>query len=74
MYFGGDDLLDAGAVEMDPERRREIYEEWEMKFMTDLPSIPLFHADNMAVTKPYVQNWEHDQYRHHWLLETDLSE
>ncbi len=72
MYYDGDDLLDAAAIEMDPERRRELYEEWEMRFMTDLPSIPIFHSDTMAVTKPHVENWEHDQYRHHWLLETDL--
>jgi peptide/nickel transport system substrate-binding protein len=44
-----DALLEAGRRELDREKRRRIYAEVQRILATDLPVVPLWHEDNVAI-------------------------
>ncbi|MBI4161175.1 MAG: ABC transporter substrate-binding protein [Acidobacteria bacterium] len=44
-------LLEAGARETDPSRRREVYSRVQKVLAEDLPEFPLWHRDEIAVVK-----------------------
>jgi peptide/nickel transport system substrate-binding protein len=53
-----DALLDAGRRELDPARRRTVYSEVQRLLAEDLPVIPLWHVDNVAVLRSEVRDFQ----------------
>jgi peptide/nickel transport system substrate-binding protein len=53
-----DRLLDAGRREMDRARRIAIYGEVQRILARDLPVVPLWHEDNLAVMRRQVRGFE----------------
>lgn len=53
-----DALLEEARTEPDAARRLDLYRQAERLIINDAPFIPLFHSKNVAVVKPYVQNYE----------------
>jgi ABC-type transport system substrate-binding protein len=53
-----DRLLAQAAVEQDPARRMELYQEVEQRLVTDAPIMPLNHGISYSLTKPYVKGLE----------------
>ena len=52
-----DALLLAGRREMDRARRRAIYGELQRLLATDLPYVPLWHDDNIALLSDRLSGW-----------------
>jgi peptide/nickel transport system substrate-binding protein len=52
-----DALLDAGEREPDRARRREIYVQVQRILSRDLPVLPMWHEDNVAVMRAQVQGY-----------------
>lgn len=53
-----DRLMEAGRHELDRDRRKEIYAELQALMARDLPVIPLWHEDNVAVLNRDVVGFE----------------
>jgi oligopeptide transport system substrate-binding protein len=52
-----DALLEEARTEQDQATRLELYQQAEEIIVQDAPWIPLFHARNNALIKPYVQDY-----------------
>lgn len=50
-----DRLLEAARVELDHDKRMQLYQEIERMIVEDAPWIPLFHNAEYWLTKPYVK-------------------
>jgi len=53
-----DELIDAGASEPDPEKRREIYYEMQRLIYEDAPSVFLYVPQEIEAASARVHNWE----------------
>jgi peptide/nickel transport system substrate-binding protein len=54
-----DDLLDRGANTAEPEARKEIYDEFQMQFMEEMPVVTLYWPLRLAAVNNRVQNARH---------------
>jgi peptide/nickel transport system substrate-binding protein len=54
-----DDLLDRGANTAEPEARKEIYDEFQMQFMEEMPVVALYWPLRLAAINNRVQNARH---------------
>lgn len=52
-----DALLDAGQREMDRARRKDVYRQVQAMLLRDLPMLPLWHPDNVVVTRREVTGY-----------------
>jgi peptide/nickel transport system substrate-binding protein len=52
-----DRLVDAGRAELDPAKRTQIYAEAQRIVSDELPIIPLWHEDNVALTNVQLQGY-----------------
>lgn len=52
-----DALVDAAALQLDPNRRQELMQQAEAIFLTDQPAIPLYHYVGKRLVKPYVKGF-----------------
>lgn len=52
-----DALVEAGRVELDPQKRREIYAEVQRIAASDLPYVSLWHLNNVAVVHRRVEGY-----------------
>jgi peptide/nickel transport system substrate-binding protein len=52
-----DRLVDDGRVELDPAKRKQIYAEAQRIVADELPIIPLWHEDNVALTNAQLQGY-----------------
>jgi ABC-type oligopeptide transport system substrate-binding subunit len=50
-----DRLLAEAAVERDPAKRRQLYLEVQQRILDDVVIIPIYHAIEYTVVKPYVK-------------------
>jgi peptide/nickel transport system substrate-binding protein len=53
-----DELIDSGALEVDPEKRREIYYEMQRLIYDDAPAVFLYLPQEIHASRARVQNWE----------------
>mgnify|MGYP000103040995 CR=1 FL=1 len=53
-----DELIEAGAVEVDPDKRREIYYEAQRLIYEDAPAVFLYVPQEIEASRARVQNWE----------------
>jgi peptide/nickel transport system substrate-binding protein len=53
-----DRLVEAGRVELDPERRKQLYAEAQRIAAEDLPLIPLWHEDNVVLHNVDVHGYQ----------------
>ncbi|HEY1557392.1 MAG TPA: ABC transporter substrate-binding protein [Kofleriaceae bacterium] len=53
-----DQLVERGRTELDPVQAKAIYDRVQTIVATDLPIIPLWHEDNVALTNVDVQGYE----------------
>ncbi len=53
-----DALLDQAAVEQNESDRLAMYQQAEQMVIADAPCLPLFHATNYVLVKPYVKGYE----------------
>jgi peptide/nickel transport system substrate-binding protein len=56
-YSGMDDLISKAKVEPDPEKRKELLREVQIKFSEDLPMIPLYHPQTTFLVHKSVQGY-----------------
>jgi peptide/nickel transport system substrate-binding protein len=52
-----DRLIEAGRYELDGEKRKQIYARLQWLIAEDLPIVPLWHEDNVAVTNRDVEGY-----------------
>ncbi len=52
-----DDLLDQGSREIDRDKRREIYAKVQDILAAEVPMLPLWHPDNVTVSRRVVQGF-----------------
>lgn len=60
MYYSNplvDCRLELGRRTLDPKRRRELYDQVQLTLATDLPVIPLWHADTPVISRPRVHGY-----------------
>lgn len=50
-----DDLLDRAGVEQNPMRRFELYKQAQQQILDDVAMIPLYHATEYTLVRPYVK-------------------
>jgi peptide/nickel transport system substrate-binding protein len=68
-------LLDRGRAESDPEKRREIYAEFQNLLAETAPTIMLFSADHVTVRDQKVKNFtQHPTGWYYGLVRTHLDE
>lgn len=72
-YDGVDDLIDAGNLESDPEKRAEIYNEITRQVMTDLPFLPLYWPMAAHPYRDYVHGWDGRQQYDAWIFPVSLE-
>jgi len=53
-----DELIETGAVEVDPDVRREIYYEAQRLIYEDAPAVFLYVPQEIEASRARVQNWE----------------
>ncbi len=53
-----DRLVDAGRTELDPAKRKQIYGEAQRIVADELPIIPLWHEDNVALTNVDLKGYQ----------------
>jgi peptide/nickel transport system substrate-binding protein len=53
-----DELIEAGASESDPEKRREIYYEMQRLIQEDAPAVFLYVPQEIEAASKMVHNWE----------------
>lgn len=73
-YSGADDLIDAGAREMDPTKRAAIYAQIQQKTMTDLPFLPLWWSKQSHPAWKYVQGWQGLQNYDAWVFPLSIKQ
>jgi oligopeptide transport system substrate-binding protein len=56
-----DTALDAAASEFDAGRRGSMYTQVEDRVLRDYPAVPLYHAAEYALVKPYVKGLSYTQ-------------
>jgi peptide/nickel transport system substrate-binding protein len=52
-----DRIVEAGRAELDPARRKVIYAQAQRLAAEDVPIIPLWHEDNVALSNVDVQGY-----------------
>ncbi len=52
-----DALLDEAALEQDPEKRVELYQEAEQIIIDDAPWVPLYYSSEYWLVKPHVKGF-----------------
>jgi ABC-type transport system substrate-binding protein len=57
--------LEDGAVAVDFESRKEIYDEFQMQFLEDMPVAPLIWPNHLVAVNNRVQNVSHG---FHWTM------
>jgi len=67
-----DDLIDAAAEEIDPEKRRQLLREAEWTLLDDYAFIPIYFFVSKHLVKPYVEGFvpnvmDHNYSRHYRL-------
>jgi len=72
-YDRVDDLIDAGNLETDPEKRAEIYAQIQRQVMTDLPYLPLYWPMHAHPYWDYVKGWEGRQQFDAWLVPVSIE-
>ena len=72
-YEGVDDLIDAGNLEPDPEKREGIYNEITRQVMTDLPFLPLYWPLAAHPYHDYVKGWGGRQQYDAWLFPVSIE-
>jgi peptide/nickel transport system substrate-binding protein len=72
-YAGADQLIDAGAREMDPEKRKAIYAQVQQKVMTDLPFLPLYWPKHSHPYWKYVRGWGGRQNYDAWMFPVSIQ-
>lgn len=72
-YAGIDDLIEAGGVEADPEKRAEIYRAAQVRMMTDLPYLPMYWPMEAHPYRDYVSGWVGPQLHDAWLFPVSLT-
>ena len=74
MYYDGvDDLIDAGNLESDPEKRAEIYNQISRQVMTDLPYLPMYWPMHSHPYHDYVHGWDGRQQYDAWLFPVSIE-
>lgn len=74
MYYDGiDDLIEAGNLETDPDRRAEIYAEASHQVMTDLPYLPMYWPMAAHPYRDYVHGWGGRQQYDAWLFPVSIE-
>lgn len=74
MFYGNvDDLIEAGASELDPERRAEIYGDIQRQVMLDLPYLPMYWPQHANPYWDYVQGWGGRQQYNAWAFNLSLN-
>lgn len=74
MYYDGiDDLIEAGNLETDPEKRAEIYAEASRQVMTDMPYLPMYWPMAAHPYHDYVQGWGGRQQYDAWLFPVSIE-
>ena len=53
-----DGLTEAARVEMDPEKRKELYAGVQEIIAEEVPVVALWHEDNIAVVNKTLENYE----------------
>jgi peptide/nickel transport system substrate-binding protein len=53
-----DELIQAGASEPDPEKRRGIYREMQRLILEDAPSVFLYVSQEIEAASSRVNNWD----------------
>ncbi|MCW5829392.1 MAG: ABC transporter substrate-binding protein [Deltaproteobacteria bacterium] len=69
-----DRLLEDARTEIDPERRAGLYGEVQEITARDLPYVPLFWRDNIAVAQPGIRGVEPDPAASFWMIENIRKE
>ncbi len=54
-----DDLLERGANTADPEERKKIYDEFQLKFLDEMPIVPLYWPLRLVAINKRVHNARH---------------
>ncbi|MFO8059422.1 MAG: ABC transporter substrate-binding protein, partial [Bacillota bacterium] len=72
-YSGADDLINAARLEMDPERRAEIYRELQIKFYEDVPTIPLFQPTIVRASQLWVKGLKVGQVEDSYLYPVSIE-
>jgi len=72
-YGEVDELIDAGGVESDPEKRAQIYTQIQQQLMTDLPYLPLYWPKHAHPHWDYVKGWDGRQQYDAWLYPVSIE-
>jgi peptide/nickel transport system substrate-binding protein len=56
-----DRLLESGQVEIDPQKRRALYDDFQRRVQTDVPRIPLIAPHIVTLARPNVLNFTSNQ-------------
>ncbi len=67
-----DELIDAGATEVDREKRKQIYYEIQNNLVDFAPWVPLYFKQNVFAVSPDVKNFRMHQYRWEQLVLNDV--
>lgn len=68
-----DRLLEEARVEMDSDRRLQLYGQAEQKIVDDVPWIPLFHGLDYTLVKPYLSGFTVTAQGSYFLRNTTLA-
>ncbi|MCD6302566.1 MAG: peptide ABC transporter substrate-binding protein, partial [Anaerolineae bacterium] len=68
-----DALLESARVELDPERRTELYRQAESIIVHDAPWIPLTHAISHTLVKPHIRGYSSSSTMYPWLCDIYLA-
>ncbi len=68
-----DRLLEEARVELDPDRRLQLYQQAEQKIVDDVPWIPLFHGVDYTLVKPYLSGFTVTPQGSYFLRHTTLA-
>lgn len=69
-----DNLIDAGAVELDPEARAKIYEQAQVQMMTDLPYLPLYWPMHAHPYWDHISGWDGRQQYDAWMFPVSVEQ
>lgn len=68
-----DDLLEQARVEMDSDRRLQLYRQAEQTIVDDVPWIPLFHGVDYTLVKPYLSGFTVTAQGSYFLRNTTIA-
>ena len=63
-----DKMLEAGKVELDPEKRKEIYKEIQIKIRKDIPMYMIAYPLQNVVTQKNIKNFKLDPAQEHTIF------